>query len=404
MPVTTTPHEYKEKIGECRACGNSPVHHTSMFVMQTINVWMGIVVKKLSTSHFYVSFSRAIRISMQRLDRLTYRIAYVLGAVRFAHNPDAAYSYRSQVVWEEAVARGITMEQVMFFGKLTDTYRARVHGSWIYFESLPIPPELSQEAFNWIDDKFLLKTVLSAHDISVPKTRSVSSEAQLKEAFAVIGGTVTIKPRAGSRGRHTTTNVSTLADAIKAFNSARKLCYYVSIEEHLTGSVCRATVVNGSLAGFFQADPPKVTGDGVHTIRELVEKKNAHKHERVQNVELNEDHSDFIARMGLTFDSVLDDGRQIDLTHRTGRLFGGETREILTTVHPHLKVELERAASVLDVPIVGFDLISKYPTQDPAGQRWGIIEANTLPFIDLHYLPLYGEPSKVAGAVWDLWK
>jgi cyanophycin synthetase len=72
-------------------------------------------------------------------------------------------------------------------------------------------------------------------------------------------------------------------------------------------------------------------------------------------------------------------------------------------VHPKLREYLERAAAALGVPIVGFDLIIKDPEGDPEIQEWGIIEANSLPFIDLHYLPLHGEPSNVAAHVWDLW-
>jgi D-alanine-D-alanine ligase-like ATP-grasp enzyme len=53
--------------------------------------------------------------------------------------------------------------------------------------------------------------------------------------------------------------------------------------------------------------------------------------------------------------------------------------------------------------VAGFDLIIADPEQDPDNQEWGIIEANSLPFIDLHYLPLYGRPSNPAAQVWDMW-
>jgi D-alanine-D-alanine ligase-like ATP-grasp enzyme len=64
---------------------------------------------------------------------------------------------------------------------------------------------------------------------------------------------------------------------------------------------------------------------------------------------------------------------------------------------------MEKAGVVLGAPVVGFDVIIENPTEDPDTVRWGIIEANSLPFIDLHYLPLHGTPSNPASAVWDLW-
>jgi cyanophycin synthetase len=188
-----------------------------------------------------------------------------------------------------------------------------------------------------------------------------------------------------------------------AFTSAQVLCKYVCVEQHLEGSVCRGTVVNKKLEGFFEAKPIAVTGDGIHTVLELVEAKNAHREERVKAIELNNEHDIYIGKRGFTRESVVPQGVMLPLTHRTGRLFGGETKELLDTVHPKLRDYLEHAARTIDVPIVGFDLIIPNPEADPDTQTWGIIEANAVPFIDLHYLPLYGTPSHVAEKVWDLW-
>jgi D-alanine-D-alanine ligase-like ATP-grasp enzyme len=198
--------------------------------------------------------------------------------------------------------------------------------------------------------------------------------------------------------------VKTEEELARAFGSAKKIGRYVSVEKHLSGSVCRATVVGNKLAGFFEAHPPRVIGDGISTISELVEKRNARKPGRVSNIVVTDEHRHFLRRQGISPDSVLEKGRTIDLSHRTGRLFGGETRELLDTVHPKLRDYAERAAKTLNVPLVGFDLIIKNPESDPDAQEWGIIEANSLAFIDLHYLPLHGKPSNPAAAVWRLWK
>lgn len=341
---------------------------------------------------------------MVRVDSLVYRLFTLLGFVTFNTIPEKAVSYRSQVVWEEAKRRGITMEQVCFLGRHTEMYRAKLRNRWIYFESLPIPEEATQHAYGWLDDKVMLNEFLRESGIPLPPARSVRSEREAMQAFEEWGGLLVVKPRVGSRGRHTTTRIRDTAQVRSAFKSARMLCHYAYISRHLEGSVCRGTVVDGKLAGFFQADPPRITGDGKSTIQELIAQKNASKPERVEDIFLTDEHHAFIDRMGYTPDSILEDGKQIDLTHRTGRLFGGATRELFSSVHPRLKEYLEKAAQALAVPIVGFDLIIKDPEADPEAQEWGIIEANSLPFIDLHYLPLHGEPSNVAAQVWDLWK
>jgi cyanophycin synthetase len=307
-------------------------------------------------------------------------------------------------VWEEALRRNIKMEQLVVFGSYTELYRAHIADRWEYFESIPVPAWLESGKASLIDDKFLIKMHLRTNGVPTPRTISVRTESEALSAFRELGTTAAVKPRAGSRGRHTTTNIRREEELLIAFRLAKKLCRYVAIEEHLSGSVCRATLVGGTLAGFLQADPPRVVGDGHRTIRELVAERNTERPDRVQEIVLGEEHERFLARQGYSLDSIPSTGVRIDLTHRTGRLFGGETRELLDTVHPKMRAYLERAAQLLQAPVVGLDLIIEDPESDPDTQRWGIIEANSLPYIDLHYLPLHGAPSNVASAVWDLWE
>jgi hypothetical protein len=52
--------------------------------------------------------------------------------------------------------------------------------------------------------------------------------------------------------------------------------------------------------------------------------------------------------------------------------------------------------------ILGFDFITPSVEVDPDTVRWGIIECNSVPFINLHHDPLIGDPVNVAAKVWDL--
>lgn len=396
-------HEYKEKPGSCAQCGNSPVNHPLTYAFNLLNVPFNELSYRYSSSRALALFEHAARSVMEVFESINLRMLHLMRGVTYGTDVSKARTYRSQVIWEEAQRRGIPMEQVYVFGVPTDIYRAHVRGAWQYFKSIPVPPVLSQAAYLWIDDKSLLKRELSAVGIPVPDSRSVTSLAQAREALRDIGAPVVVKPRAGSRGRHTTTFVSTDADVQTAFRSAQQLCRHVSIEKCLLGPVCRATVIQGNLAGFFAAYPPTVVGDGVSTIRQLIDAWNASVPDRVQPVTLTPEHSAFMRRRGVSEDTVLENDVSMTLSHRTGRLFGGTTRELLSSVHPKLRAYAENAARELDVPVVGFDLIIADPEQDPDTQEWGIIEANSLPFIDLHYLPLNGTPSNPAAQVWDMW-
>jgi len=396
--------EYKERAGSCPYCGNSPTNHIFTYVTQTFATIMGIGIHKLSERKWFKAISIVINTFLNILSRHHYFFSSGMSIVTFnSTDVSKAKSYRSQVVWEEAKRRGIQMEQILIYRKLTDLYRAKIRGKWFYFDSIPMPAELDQTNALWMDDKFLVKEVLSAHDVPVPKYVMVTTENGARRGFENVGSMVIVKPRVGSRGRHTTTHIKTVEDAVKAFKSAQVLNHFVSIEEHLHGSVCRATVINGKLAGFFEAKPPRIVGDGLLTVNQLVAKNNANRLERVQEIFITSEHVDVLKRQGYTLDSVPEKGVRVDLIQRTGRLFGGETRELLSTVHPKLRSYIEKAGVAVAAPVIGFDLIIENPETDPDTQRWGIIEANSLPFIDLHYLPLHGTPSNPASAVWDMW-
>lgn len=170
------------------------------------------------------------------------------------------------------------------------------------------------------------------------------------------------------------------------------------------GNVCRGTVVGGVLRGFLKAESPKVIGDGVHTIRELIEEKNKNKPDKIGNVVVKEELIEFTRRQGYELDNVLPSGSVLPLLSRTGRLFGGRTKEMAGEVHPKLKKYLEKAGEIVGVPLVGFDLIIQNPENDPDKEKWGIIEANSLPFIDLHEFSFEGKPANIASYIWDLWK
>ena len=94
-------------------------------------------------------------------------------------------------------------------------------------------------------------------------------------------------------------------------------------------------------------------------------------------------------------------GATIDLIEKIGLSYGGLSREDTPYVHPKLRAELERASVVVDDPIHGFDFISPDISADPDSVRWGIIECNSVPFINLHHDPLVGTPVNVAGILFD---
>lgn len=323
-----------------------------------------------------------------------------LGLLKFDSVSLDGVSDRGLVLIEEARARGHEMSVMRAMGKATDIFKIKTStGAEMIFGGLPyVGPEVATE---WIDDKAVIKQFLTTGGITVSKGQSFSSWRKAEVYFDQVEKPLIIKPRLGSRGRHTTTHIYSKEAFKKAFKVAKKLGHFVVVEEHLTGSVYRGTVVDGKLVGVLAGDPPRITGDGVSTIKQLIEQKNLNRHERVGEVRYTETLDRFLKRISYNLDSILESGKTIDLTEKIGLSYGGNAREVTPMAHPMLRAELERAAKLIGYPFLGFDFISTDISADPSKVKWGIIECNTAPFINLHHDPLEGEPINAAGKVLD---
>ncbi len=383
----------------CPYCGDSPINHRLSYLEKVVALCLDTYTGRIAAyaPNFLKRFASAIPFFI-------FRILILCGAGKFSTDIDKASSFRSRVIWEEAIRRGIPMGQVVLFGKYLDHYQAEVNGKTIYFESIPIEEEYLLMADNW-DDKYALKQKFTKEDIPVPAYFRLSrfGMRSLASVYSKFTGPIIVKPQVGSRGRHTITNINTFEQFKGGVKIVRQICPEVMVEEHLQGDVCRATLIGGVLAGFYVGRVPYVTGDGVNTIQQLILGKDSTRPDRVGVVHMGQELDDHIGRSGYTLDSVLPFGAVVTLTHRLGRLFGGTTEEMIETLHPSFVPVLERAVRTLGLSVAGFDCIIPDPTRDQSTQKWGIIECNTLPFIDLHYYALKGRPRNIAGMVWDLW-
>ena len=383
----------------CIYCGNNPVPHTLVWIDTTLMVG----ANELSRSRFgrWIPFNLSTKAS-DAFAHLLVRFLMRLRIMNIVDDIKRVRNDRGRVLWEEAKRRSIPFHALSFLGSVTDAYLTEVNGKEFMFNGLPKPPSQKAAWDFWIDDKTIVKRTLATAGIPVPRGGSAHTWRGAKAIFNSIDKPVVIKPRLGSRGRHTTTNISTLAELKVAYKRAKQLCISIIVEEHLVGSVYRSTLIDGKSVGILRGDPPRVTGDGVHTIEQLVTKKNAARHSRVAEVVLSDMHDQFLAAEGLTRGTILSAGHTIDLIEKIGISYGGNSADDTSTIHPDTVRVLERAALPLGDSLVGIDFIIPDITAPPVGQKWGITECNACPFIDLHHDPVEGESRNAASAVWNM--
>ena len=387
-----------KKKKSCTACGNNRTNHTLSWFSNTLSVLLEPIDKIVLGS----LLGRAADALLRYATRPYLYMLQKMWLISWNTDKEKALTKRSYVIWEEAEKRGVRMEQLVILKRPVEFYRAFVKNKIIYFESIPQTKKGYTESLTWMDDKLRLKKKLSDQHIPTPHGGSAYTYTQAKEIFNRIQHPVIIKPRIGSRGRHTTTYIETLDDLKKAYTSAKQLCFFVIVEEHLTGSVYRGTCVNNTLYGVLEGAPPQITGDGISSVEKLIEQKNLLvKGSPIKEVVLDKTLDVFLKRTGYTRASIIPEGKTIDLSEKIGLSYGGMSRELFEDTHEDIKDYLNQAARLIDAGVIGFDFIIQDPTKDPSTQKWGIIECNSLPFINLHHDPLYGKPISIAKVVWD---
>jgi cyanophycin synthetase len=333
------------------------------------------------------------------------KLMVFLGFAHFSSRPDAKDSLRTKCFWEEAIRRGIKMHE-FHMGPIKDSFIAEYKGKTITFDGLPRPEEMESGSFKWMDNKGIMKIKFLKEDLPVAKGGTAFTKKKALKIFNSITKPVITKPNLGSRSRHTLIHIDTPEKLIYGFKKAKKLSPLVVIEEELRGYLFRGTLVGGKLVGVVRRDQPEAVGDGMHTLRQLMEEENKRPERNgpiFHKIIIDPDAETELKREGITMNNIPKKGRVITFSQKTSRGIGGTTTEVTDMIHPENKKMLEKLGAYMKDPLIGVDfIIEKIEEPWYTEQHCGIIECNSLPFIDLHHYPLFGKPNNVAGKLWDL--
>jgi len=257
-------------------------------------------------------------------------------------------------------------------------------------------------------DKEDTKHLLEQANIAVPKGEIVRSERGLEDAIDYIGYPVVIKPINGNHGRGITININNWEDAVEGFNAAKKISRSVIIEKYITGDDYRLLVINYKLVAAAKRTPAHVTGDGKSTIQKLIDKVNedprrGYGHEKVLTmITVNEMTENILKDNELTLESVLPEGKSLNLKDTANLSTGGTATDVTDIVHPENIFMAERISRVVGLDICGIDLMTS-DVSKPLSQTGGaVLEVNAGPGFRMHLAPTEGLPRNVASHVVDM--
>ncbi len=389
---------HMQQKNKCPDCGGAQVNHFVNYVSVLLGKlidpyigWMGRIMPE-SAFEFLGPFFIKTMVFL-RLGTIT-------------REPNDKDSGRTRVLWEEANRRGIEMYEFHLFGIGGEIFISNYKGDMRSFDVLPRPKKYNPRGLEWMDDKNKMKQHFKKAGIKVADGDVTGSVQKALEIFRRLQKPVITKPNIGSRSRHTTTHLMDEENFVIAFKKARQLSPWVMIEEELSGFVFRGLLIGKKFAAALRREPEDVIGDGIHTIRELVEIENKNPLRQgpiFHHITIGPDEEKELKFWNHTWNTIPKKDEVVTLGQKTSRGVGGGITDVTDSIHPDNIAMLEKIAEVVDDPLIGVDFIMEDSSVSWKDQpRSGVIECNSAPFIDLHHYPLVGKPRNVAGLLWDI--
>ena len=254
-------------------------------------------------------------------------------------------------------------------------------------------------------DKDLTRILLQAAGIPVPAGRPVSGAEDAWTAACEVAGPVVVKPQDGNQGKGVAVNLSGRAAIEAAYHVAAQFSDRVVVERFIPGIDYRMLVIGNRLVAAARRDPPQVTGDGVHTVNQLVEQINADQRRSaghatsLTHIRLDDIALGCLSDSGLTPDAVPDRGRRVILRNNANLSTGGTATDVTDAVHPALATCAILAAKMVNLDICGIDVICENVSLSPEEQHCAIVEVNAAPGLRMHLQPSSGKPRAVGEAI-----
>ena len=254
-------------------------------------------------------------------------------------------------------------------------------------------------------DKELTKKLLHAAGVPVPMGRVVSDPDDAWAAAQEIGLPVVIKPKDGNQGKGVTVNVTTREQLAAGFATAAEFRDDVMVERYLPGNDFRLLVIGNKLVAAARRDPPQVAGDGVHTVRELVDQVNLDPRRgnghstSLTKIRFDDIALASLAKQGYSADSVPPAGQRVVLRNNANLSTGGAATDVTDDVHPEVAARAIAAAHMVGLDICGVDLVCDSVLKPIEEQNGGIVEVNAAPGLRMHLAPSFGKGRAVGEAI-----
>lgn len=245
--------------------------------------------------------------------------------------------------------------------------------------------QLRARDFFLTEDKYATKVLLDEAGFTTPSgfvfTYDGAGDAALTEALTQLDrNPVVLKPRAGMRGNAVFTDLCTAEDIVAHMADQQQHFRDWLIEEQIEGPDLRLQIIGDELVAACVRKPAGVTGDGQHSLGELIDRHRA----KVKNANpssalvLDSETESLLADQELGLADVPAAGRIVQLKKTANMAKGGTAVDVTDALHPDFSKWASAVAKLFDAKILAIDAVCAAPHEPPEGNVT-VLEVNAAP-------------------------
>lgn len=262
-----------------------------------------------------------------------------------------------------------------------------------------------------MENKLITKELLLKANIRVPMGKNYDSVEEAKLDYDYFKGNhIVVKPKSTNFGIGISifTGEYNQEDYNRAVEIAFENDNSILIEEFIEGKEYRFLVIDNKVVGILHRVPANVCGDGIKSIKELVDIKNQDPlrgkgyKTPLEKIKLGEIEEMFLKAQGKNFDYIPNKDEIIYLRENSNISTGGDSIDFTDDIHESYKEIAIKSAKAVGAVITGVDVMIKNIKEEATVDNYGIIELNFNPAIHIHCFPYRGENRRVGEKLLEL--
>jgi cyanophycin synthetase len=271
-------------------------------------------------------------------------------------------------------------------------FRIRRNGKQTYVRGYLVQID-DPVTLNIAGSKSLSQKLLSDNGLPIPEYRAydLNNIGRAYELLEKLGRPLVVKPASGGGGTCVTTGITSREMLRHATNKAASVASNFVVEEQIEGDNYRLLYIAGELVDVVRRNRPTVIGDGNQKISQLIIEENRQRliGDPYTSLSILTDDTDvrsYLASEKLTRNHVPEKGQLAIVKGASNQNSARDNQRVTDGIHPSFQQLGKRIQSVLDIKMLGIDIMTSSIKAPLDEARGAINEVNTTPALHHHDL------------------